>query len=196
MFRLPENVFFRKIPLDSGYSYEFEHKTLGNLGRIYVEAVDAKKCIVKSEIVNSHKDDPRGDLRFSIFQKISGSLTSLMESTLGSGSFPPEYVERNRPPDQEIIQSKMCLCRRCEKAIFTIIFYPKAARPSDFINVKRKMFGQLSKLGIGAYILGIENPDEGKHYIYKVWPEEKDLGFMSSAAFNNMVGEYCGSCLQ
>ena len=57
------------------------------------------------------------------------------------------------------------------------------------------MFGQLSRLGIDAYVLGIENPG-GQHYICKVWPEEKGLGFVNADVFNKIVDEYCEQYLQ
>jgi hypothetical protein len=59
--------------------------------------------------------------------------------------------------------------------------------------VKRKLFGQIRKLDIDAYVLGAAD-SKGNAHIYQIWPAEKDLGNLEPDLFNQRVGRYCPKC--
>ncbi len=193
MITLPEYVTSRKISFRGGVAFEFQHKRLGDLGRIYIEGIDDKNSIVKSEAITSHKDDPDGPLRLSIFQKIAEKINDTMASMVGSGQVPSGYREKVHSNESEVIESKICFCRRCEKPHFNIVFSPQAFLQADFINVKRKLYEQILRMQIDSYVLGQEGRP-GEHHVYKIWPIERDLGLMNAENFNKMTGEYCKRC--
>ena len=113
--KLPENVISRKIPYRDGYVYEFDHKSLGELGRIFIEGVDAKNCIVKSEVVKSHERDPPGSLRLSLFQSISESISKAMATTIGERVLPDGYEEKRREGNSFVLSEQS---RVISKALF------------------------------------------------------------------------------
>ena len=194
MFNLPEGVSFEKKPFKNTYAYYFKHESLGALGRILIEPYKNNKSIIKSELAPSDPSDPRKSLREDVFGEVSDTVNTAMTSILGDGGRLPQGFEHKVEAEKrEYIQNKLCQCEACDKPIHFLIFAPEAKTYSDFIDVKRKMFGPLNQFNLPSFVLGIPD-DEGTAFIYQVWPNEKELGWVDPDTFNDMLGNLCKNC--
>lgn len=193
MFQLPKDVEFEKKVMGQNISFEFYHKNLGSLGRIYIEGINANSSILHSEIANSADNDPRKAERELLFAKISTDISNAMPQTMGQKFTPPARQQKVPLREQERIHSKLFLCESCEDSIFNLIYYPAARSHAQIIDVKRKMYSKLEELNVDSYVLAAPDFERNAH-VYKVWPEEKDLGFLEPDDLFSMLGRLCKAC--
>ena len=55
-FRLPPDVSFEKQRLSDAWAYIFRHRVLGELGRILLQELDARRCHISCEVVGDPSD--------------------------------------------------------------------------------------------------------------------------------------------
>jgi hypothetical protein len=199
-FQLPAGVSFEKQRLCGAWAYVFRHRTLGELGRILLQALDDRRCHLSYEVVGDPAD-PMTAQRLAIFKPLGLELARRMEMALGAAESAGEVEPPPRPSQaQEVIESKLIPCERCRAVVAMLIFAPLATDTGRFEDYARKMYPQYTRLNVPAWVIGpalgagplIERPADA----LKVWPAREPIERLRPAQLNAHVDQlargHCG----
>jgi len=188
-FSLPPDITFTKQVIQGGVSYNFRHKTLGDLGRMVLQDRTDGQCHISSEVVGD-PDDPMTVTRSEIFLPISEKLTAAIEASAGSnGPRPIGKPEKAKTPPapMERIPSTQIPCERCGKVAAHLIFADYAREVGELEDCARKMYSIYKKLNVPTWVIGAPLGIPSDHtpaLTVKVWPERQEAKPISPADFN------------
>lgn len=190
MIHLPPEITFEKRVLsESGWSYEFRHRTLGVLGRILLQDLPDGRGTHLSYEVAGDPADPRTAQRRAIFEPLGLEIARYMEEIAG-----PYPGPRPVPPPRPVatahgIESKLMQCHRCGAFVAMLIFAPDATDAGRFEDYARLMYPEYVRHDLPTWIigptlgLGPQDPAD----ILKVWPTRKPMQRLTPGQFNPRI---------
>lgn len=188
MIRLPPEITFDKRPLpgNSGWSFDFRHRTLGALGRILLQDLPGRGTHVSCEVAGD-AIDPRTAERRAIFEPLGLEIARQMERITGPSTDTRPYAAP-APPAEPIdrVESKLMQCPRCDGFVAMLVFAPGATDAGRFEDYARLMYPEYSQRGLPTWIIGpaLGPGPEDPADILQVWPNRKRLQRLTPGQFN------------
>lgn len=176
-FLFPADIICQKYIFDGGVSeHVFHHRTLGEVGRIRIEARGGRTHI--GGLVSGDTEDPLHGQRDALFR--------------------PLMEQFARVANHRCVQGKHMPCDRCGAIAASLIFID-GGEPDDFENHARLMYAEYSHGTAPVWIIGppVGSGPEAERAadILKVWPEREPIQRMSPAQFNpicaRVVANHC-----
>ena len=123
--------------------YQFQHKTLGQLGRIVLQDSPDGRSQISSEVAGE-PNDPMTEARAQIFEPLSQQLAAALEAEVGKGrrTVVHPLIEKVSPtPPKERITREQVRCPRCGEVAALLILSNHAREVAELEDCAQKMAG-------------------------------------------------------
>ncbi len=188
-FSLPPEITFKKQQLKDSWVYNFHHKTLGELGRIVMQALPNGQSYMSCEVAGE-PSDPMTQTRKEIFEPIGKQMSDILESTFGKGSSEGVTVPETPKAPTEVVESKLIPCDHCGAPVAMLVFAHGASTTAGFEDYARKMYPKYSEINVPTWLIG-EFVGQAGHdqpsKVLKVWPRRRPILKMTPNDFNAMI---------
>lgn len=203
-FSLPPEISVQRLPLDSGMIYQFQHKTLGQLGRIVLQDSPDGLCQISSEVAGN-PNDPMTETRSQIFEPLSQQLATALEAAVGKGQRTVAHqtsTEALPIPPEESITSEQVPCPRCGEIAALIILSNHAREVAEMEDFAQKMYSVYEELDVVTWVIGAPVgtlKGDPVSPILRVWPTRHPIRYGSPKMFyaelNAILPRHCGGRL-
>ncbi len=187
--------------------YQFQHKTLGQLGRIVLQDDSDGLCQISSEVAGD-PNDPTTQTRAQIFEPLSQQLSTALKAAIGKGrpaSTSQSNIEVLPSPPKEKIVSKQILCPRCGEIAALLILANNAREVAELEDCAQKMQSTYEDLNVVTWVIGAPvgtlkgDPLAPVSPILRVWPMRHPIKYgspkMFDAELNAILPRHCGGGL-
>ena len=184
--------------------YQFQHKTLGQLGRIVLQDSPDGRSQISSEVAGE-PNDPMTEARAQIFEPLSQQLAAALEAEVGKGrrTVVHPLIEKVSPtPPKERITREQVRCPRCGEVAALLILSNHAREVAELEDCAQKMAGIYEDLNVVTWIIGAPVgtlKGEPVAPILRVWPMRHPIRYGSTKMFvaelNAILPRHCGGRL-
>jgi hypothetical protein len=198
MRHLPEEVQTRQDVLPNGYAYVFTHRTLGLLGRLILTDVGPNQMEIRSEVAG-HPDDPMTRERQAILQPIVDMVIQALNQRGVPDAGPPPtgmqpLSEATLTSDgsDHVIPSTLLQCDTCDGFIALIIYADELRGTLE--DHARLMYEHIEEVNLPTYVIGPQQPPDGRAEVLVVHPERQPVQQLTEAAFEELLAPVRRSC--
>lgn len=180
--------------------YQFQHKTLGQLGRIVLQDSPDGLCQISSEVAGN-PNDPMTETRSQIFEPLSQQLATALKATVGKGQRTVAHqtsTEALPIPPGESITREQVPCPRCGEIAALIILSNHAREVAEMEDFAQKMYSVYEGLDVVTWVIGAPVgtlKGDPVSPILRVWPTRHPIRYGSPKMFyaelNAILPRHC-----